>query len=130
LFYSPFHWKHIRMELLLVITMGCLYSAGVYLILKRSMVRLILGIVLLGNGTNILIFLLGNITKGRSPVIESDMQVLTDIYSDPVPQALILTAIVISFGLTSFAIVLLKRVYALIKTDDLDNLNTPEESDI
>lgn len=118
------------MELLLVITMGCLYSAGVYLILKRSMVRLILGIVLLGNGTNILIFLLGNITKGRSPVIESDMQVLTDIYSDPVPQALILTAIVISFGLTSFAIVLLKRVYALIKTDDLDNLNTPEESDI
>mgnify|MGYP001179502432 CR=1 FL=1 len=118
------------MELLLVITMGCLYAAGVYLILKRSMVRLLLGIILLGNGTNILIFLLGNIVKGHPPVIAGELQSLTDVYSDPIPQALILTAIVISFGLTSFAIVLLKRVYAIIQTDDLDNLNTPEEEDI
>ncbi len=118
------------MELLLVISMGCLYAAGIYLILKRSMVRLLLGIVLLGNGTNILIFLLGNITKGKPPVIDPEMQTLGAVYADPVPQALILTAIVISFGLTSFAIVLLKRVYALINTDDLDNLNTPEEEDV
>ena len=118
------------MELLLVILIGILYSSGVYLILKRSMVRLLLGIMLLSNGTNILIFLLGNITKGKPPVIEPSLKVFADIYADPIPQALILTAIVISFGLTSFAIVLLKRVYALIDTDDLDNLNTPEEEDI
>jgi multicomponent Na+:H+ antiporter subunit C len=93
------------MELLLVFLIGALYASGVYLILRRSMVRLLLGIILLGNGTNILIFL-------------------------PIPQALILTAIVISFGLTSFAIVLLKRVYALLGTDDLDTLNTPQEEDI
>lgn len=115
---------------MLVASIGFLYAAGVYLILKRSMVRLLLGIVLLGNGTNLLIFLLGTITKGKPPVIEPNLKVLADIYSDPVPQALILTAIVISFGLTSFAIVLLKRVYALIDTDDLDDLNTPEEEDI
>ena len=91
------------------------------------MVRLLLGIILLGNGTNILIFLLGNIVKGKPPIIGPDLNVFVDIYADPIPQALILTAIVISFGLTSFAIVLLKRVYALINTDDLDDLNTPEE---
>jgi multicomponent Na+:H+ antiporter subunit C len=118
------------MELILVILIGILYASGVYLILKRSMVRLLLGILLLSNGTNMLIFLLGNITKGKPPVIKPNLEVFADIYADPIPQALILTAIVISFGLTSFAIVLLKRVYALINTDDLDNLNTPEEEDI
>lgn len=118
------------MELLLVLMIGTLYASGIYLILKRSMVRLLLGIILLGNGTNILIFLMGNIVKGKPPIIEPDLNVFVDIYADPIPQALILTAIVISFGLTSFAIVLLKRVYAMINTDDLDDLNTPEEEDI
>jgi multicomponent Na+:H+ antiporter subunit C len=118
------------MELLLVVVIGVLYAAGVYLILRRSMVRLLLGILLLGNGTNILIFLLGGITKGKPPIIGANFKTFQDIYADPVPQALILTAIVISFGLTSFAIVLLKRVYALVHSDDLDNLNTPEEEDI
>ncbi|APU99255.1 MULTISPECIES: Na+/H+ antiporter subunit C [Sphingobacterium] len=118
------------MELILVLLIGILYAAGIYLILRRSMVKLLLGIMLLGNGTNILIFLLGNIIKGKPPIIGPDLKVFTDIYADPIPQALILTAIVISFGLTSFAIVLLKRVYALLGTDDLDDLNTPEEEDI
>lgn len=117
------------MELLLVFLIGILYAAGVYLILRRSMVRLLLGIMLLGNGTNILIFLLGNITKGKPPIIGADFKVFQDIYADPIPQALILTAIVISFGLTSFAIVLLKRVYAFVNSDDLDDLNTPEEEE-
>lgn len=118
------------MELLLVFLIGVLYASGIYLILRRSMVRLLLGILLLGNATNILIFLLGNIVKGKPPVIGADLKTLVNIYADPIPQALILTAIVISFGLTSFAIVLLKRVYALIGSDDLDDLNTPEEEDI
>jgi multicomponent Na+:H+ antiporter subunit C len=118
------------MELLLVFMIGVLYAAGVFLILRRSMVRLLLGIILLGNATNILIFLLGNIVKGKPPIIAPTLNVFKDMYADPIPQALILTAIVISFGLTSFAIVLLKRVYALINSDDLDDLNTPEEEDI
>ncbi|HIX53435.1 MAG TPA: Na+/H+ antiporter subunit C [Candidatus Sphingobacterium stercoripullorum] len=117
------------MELVLVILIGIFYAAGVFLVLRRSMVRLLLGIILLSNGTNILIFLLGYLVKGKPPVIPKDLQVFQDIYADPVPQALILTAIVISFGLTAFAIVLLKRVYALIDSDDLDSLNTPEEEE-
>lgn len=118
------------MELLLIIVLGLLYAGGIYLILRRSMVKLLLGIMLLGNATNILIFVLGSIVKGKPPVIDANHNILQGIYADPVPQSLILTAIVISFALTAFAIVLLKRVYALLQTDDLDNLNTPEEEDI
>ena len=91
------------------------------------MVKLLLGIILMGNGVNLLIFLLGRITKGKPPVIATDESMLTDLYADPVPQALVLTAIVISFGVQAFAIVLLKRVYILINSDDLDDLNTPDE---
>ncbi|MEE6187618.1 Na(+)/H(+) antiporter subunit C1 [Mycovorax composti] len=115
------------MELLLILVMGLLYAGGVYFILRRSMVKLLLGIMLLGTATNILIFIVGGIVKAKPPIIDSMSEVLDKSYADPVPQALILTAIVISFGLTAFAIVLLKRVYALLETDDLDNLNTPEE---
>lgn len=116
--------------MLLIAVMGLLYAGGIYLILKRSLVKLLLGIMLLGSATNTLIFVLGSIVKGKPPVIGANEMVLRPDYADPVPQALILTAIVISFALTAFAIVLLKRVYAQLGTDDLDNLNTPEEDDI
>lgn len=118
------------MEVLFIILIGVLYGAGVFMLLRRSMVKLLIGIMLLGNGANLLIFLLGRITKGKPPVIDDVSRIFTDIYADPIPQALILTAIVISFGLQSFAIVLLKRVYALVNSDDLDDLNTPEEEDL
>jgi multicomponent Na+:H+ antiporter subunit C len=114
------------MELLLIILIGILYAAGVYMMLRRSMVKLLIGIILLGNGANLLIFVLGTITTGNPPIIGDAEKILTGIYADPIPQSLILTAIVISFGIQSFAIVLLKRVYALIETDDLNDLNTPE----
>jgi multicomponent Na+:H+ antiporter subunit C len=115
------------MELLVTMLIGVLYSAGVYMLLRRSLVKLIIGLILLGNGANLLIFLLGNLVKGRPPVIEDTAKVLTDLYADPIPQALILTAIVISFGLQAFAIILIKRVYTVTNSDDLDALNTTEE---
>ena len=118
------------MEIVFIILIAVLYAAGIFLLLRRSMVKLLIGITLLGNGANLLIFVLGGITKGKPPVIDSAAKLFTDIYADPIPQALILTAIVISFGIQSFAIVLLKRVYALVNSDDLDDLNTPEEEDI
>jgi multicomponent Na+:H+ antiporter subunit C len=115
------------MELVLVFLIGILYASGVYMMLRRSMVKLLIGIILLGNGANMLIFLLGRITKGKPPVIPDDASVFEGLYADPVPQALVLTAIVISFGVQAFAIVLLKRVYLLVNSDDLDDLNTPDE---
>ena len=111
------------MEIVLAIIIGVLYAAGIYMILRRSLVKLILGIIILGNGANLLIFLLGRITKGSPPIIPEDSSVFLDAYADPVPQALILTAIVISFGLQSFAIILIKRAYQVVKTDDLDEMN-------
>lgn len=111
------------MELILVLLVGILYSAGIYLMLRRSMVKLILGLLILGNGANMLIFLVGGLTKGKPPIIPETEVTFMDAYADPVPQALILTAIVISFALTAFAIILLKRVYETTGSDDLDSLN-------
>lgn len=114
------------MEVLLAIMIGVLYAAGVYLMLRRSLVKLIIGVILLGNGANLLIFLLGRIAKGSPPVIPEDSKVFLEAYTDPLPQALILTAIVISFGLQAFAIVLVKRVFQVVKIDDIDNMNTTD----
>lgn len=110
------------MELALAITTGLLYAAGVYMMLRRSLVKIIIGVILLGNGVNLLIFLMGGIFKGKPPIIPESAKQMADISSDPLPQALILTAIVISFGLQAFAIILIKKAYKEIKTDDLDEL--------
>lgn len=115
------------MEILLAIITGILYAAGIYLILRRSLVKLIIGLVLLGNGVNLLIFLMGGISRGTPPIIPETAKTVTGAISDPVPQALILTAIVISFGLQSFAIILIKRAYKVLKTDDLDTLNETDD---
>lgn len=111
------------MELLIILLIGVFYSSGIYLMLRRSMVKLLLGLLLLGNGANLLIFLMGGLTKGKPPIIKGENMSFMDAYADPVPQALILTAIVISFALTAFAIILLKKVYSTTGSDDLDTLN-------
>ena len=111
------------MEFLLAIMTGVLYASGIYLILRRSLVKLIIGLVLLGNGVNLLLFLMGGVTKGNPPIIADNAKTIGEVYADPLPQALVLTAIVISFGLQSFAIILIKRAYKVLKTDDLDTLN-------
>lgn len=115
------------MEILLVMIIGLLYAAGIYMILRRSLVKLIIGLVLMGNGANLLIFVLGKIVKGSPPLIDASESILEGIYADPVPQALILTAIVLSFGLQSFSIILVKRAYQVVKTDDMDKMNTTDE---
>lgn len=115
------------MEILLIIIIGLLYASGIYMMLRRSLVKLIIGLILISHGVNMLIFLVGGIVKGNPPIIGESVKIITDIYADPIPQALILTAIVISFGLQSFAIVLIKRTYKVVKTDDLDELNPAGE---
>lgn len=114
------------MQLLMVFIIGLLYSSGIYMMYRRSMVKLLFGLILLGNGANMLIFLMGDLTKGKPPIIKETESILVGAYADPIPQSLILTAIVISFGLQSFAIVLLKIVYKNTGTDDLDSLNVQD----
>lgn len=113
----------------MAIIVGLLYASGIYLMLRRSLVKLVVGLVLLGNGVNLLIFLLGGLVRGKPPIIAPDASMLGEIYADPVPQALILTAIVISFGLQSFAIVLIKRTYLVVGTDDLDEIHSTDDDD-
>jgi multicomponent Na+:H+ antiporter subunit C len=110
------------MELLLALASGVLYAAGIYLMLRRRLAQLIIGIGLLSNGTNLLIFTAGGLTRGRPPVVPDGAQSLIEPYADPVPQALVLTAIVIGFGLLAFSLVLAHRVHATVGSDDVDEV--------
>ena len=110
------------MELLLALASGVLYAAGIYLMLRRRLAQLIIGIGLLSNGTNLLIFTAGGLTGGGPPVVPDGAQSLVEPYADPVPQALVLTAIVIGFGLLAFSLVLAHRVHATVGTDDVDDV--------
>jgi multicomponent Na+:H+ antiporter subunit C len=109
-------------ELLLALASGVLYAAGIYLMLRRRLAQLIVGIALLSNGTNQQIFTAGGHTRGRPPVVPSGAQSLAERYADPVPQALVLTAIVIGFGLLAFSLVLAHRVHATAGSDDVDDV--------
>jgi multicomponent Na+:H+ antiporter subunit C len=110
------------MEVLLALASGALYAAGIYLMLRRRLAQLIIGLGLLSNGTNLLIFNAGGLTRARPPVVAAGAAALESPYADPVPQALVLTAIVIGFGLTAFSLVLAHRVHATAGTDDVDDV--------
>jgi multicomponent Na+:H+ antiporter subunit C len=109
-------------EALLALTSGVLYATGVYMMLRRRLVQLIIGLGLLSNGTNLLIFTAGGLTRSRPPVVPDGATVLQTPYADPVPQALVLTAIVIGFGLTAFSLVLAHRVHTTTGSDDVDDV--------
>jgi multicomponent Na+:H+ antiporter subunit C len=110
------------MEVLLALASGVLYAAGIYLLLRRRLAQLMIGLGLLSNGTNLLIFNAGGLTRARPPVAPAGAAALLPPYADPVPQALVLTAIVIGFGLTAFSLVLADRVHATVGTDDVDDV--------
>jgi multicomponent Na+:H+ antiporter subunit C len=116
------------MEILLAVVIGGLYSSGFYLMMRRSIVKLIIGLILLSHATNLLIFSVGRVVRGEPPLISPGELVLTPPFADPLPQALILTAIVIGFGVQAFAIVLFNRVYQSVRTDDLDAIHSTETS--
>ncbi len=106
------------MELLLAIVAGMLYASGLYLMLRRRLAQLIIGLALLSHGSNILILSAAGVTRGRPPLIAPGMT--AERMADPVPQSLILTAIVIGFGVLAFALVLAHRVHQSAGSDDID----------
>ena len=110
------------MELLLALASGVLYAAGIYMMLRRRLAQLIIGLGLLSNGTNLLIFTAGGLTRARPPLVADGATALVAPYADPVPQALVLTAIVIGFGLLAFSLVLAHRVHEATGTDDVDDV--------
>jgi multicomponent Na+:H+ antiporter subunit C len=114
------------MEVVLAVLVGGLYAAGLYLMMRRSIVKLILGLSLLGHAANILIFTVGGLTRGRPPLIPPGAAEPSGSFADPMPQALILTAIVIGFGVQAFALVLIKQAYQTVGTDDLDRMRATD----
>jgi multicomponent Na+:H+ antiporter subunit C len=111
---------------LLAFVVGCLYAAGVYMILRRSLFKLVLGLVLLSHGANLLIFTVGGLTRGRPPVAPPGAAAPTAPHADPLPQALILTAIVIGFAVLAFSLALFHRGYQTFGSDDPDDLKVSD----
>jgi multicomponent Na+:H+ antiporter subunit C len=115
------------MEIILPFLIGILFAAGLYLILHQHFFKLILGLILFGLATNLFLFVIGRLTRGGSAIITQDQTAASEPFADPVPQALLLTAIVIGFGIQAFAIVLIKRVYQSFGTNNLDDMNTTDQ---
>jgi multicomponent Na+:H+ antiporter subunit C len=108
-------------ELLLALVAGVLYATGLYLMLRRRLTQLIVGLSLLASGSNVLIFTAAGLTRGKPPLIEAGAATAGP-FADPVPQSLILTAIVIGFGVLAFSLVLAHRVHRTAATDDIDEI--------
>ncbi len=115
------------MELLMSILIGILFTAAVYLILSRNLIRVILGTGLLSHGVHLLVLTMGGLDGKAPPVIAEGVHAAD--FADPLPQALILTAIVISFGVTALTLVFAYRLYAVHGTADMNKLKGNDEHD-
>jgi len=114
------------METLLAFLVGGLYAAGLYLMLGRSIGKLIVGLVLISQAANLLIFTAGGLTRDRPPILPQEALQTQVPFADPIPQALILTAIVIGFGVLAFALVLVHRTFQTVGTYDLDDMKATD----
>lgn len=103
-------------SLVLLVVMAVLYACGVYLLLERSMTRVLLGFLLVGNATNLLIIIMAG-KAGVAPIVTDG--VTAQEMTDPLPEALILTAIVITFGVSAFLMALIYRSWRLAREDVL-----------
>lgn len=108
------------METLLACLIGLMFAAGLYLMLSGNLVKFVFGFTLIGNTINLLIFTAGRLSHANPPLIPPDSTQLTQAVSNALPQALILTAIVIGFAMVTFLLVLLLRTYAHTGTLDVD----------
>ncbi len=114
------------METILAVLVGWLFAAAVYLMLSRSLVRYLFGLVLIGNAANLVIFASGRLTRGEPALVPEGLAEPTVAVANALPQALILTAIVIGFGLLAFAFVLAYRAHDELGTVDTDAMRVAE----
>lgn len=110
----------------LVILMSLMYGVGIYVMLERSLTRFLIGFLLVGNATNILIFIMSG-PSGNAPIVTGTPE---DAYmTDAVPQVLMLTAIVINFGVTAFILALIYRTWWLAQLGDEGDTLTDEHAE-
>ena len=98
-------------ELLYSLLSGILVCGGIYLLMSRHLTRLVAGLVALNHGVNLALFVSGGLTVGGAPFVENAKAAASEEFADPLPQALILTAIVITFALVAFAVVVYLRYH-------------------
>ncbi|GGD04200.1 Na(+)/H(+) antiporter subunit C [Pontibacillus salipaludis] len=104
------------MEMITSLLAGILFATGIYNLLQKQLLRIVIGTALISHGAHLFILTMGKLKRGNPPIIVEGVE----NYVDPLPQALILTSIVISFGVTSFLLVL---AYRAAKTNDTDNMD-------
>ncbi|MFP5419352.1 MAG: Na+/H+ antiporter subunit C [Gammaproteobacteria bacterium] len=112
------------MEALIALVIGVLTAGGVFLALRAHTFTVVLGLTLLSYAVNLFLFVMGRLAIGVPPVISASARA----YTDPLPQALVLTAIVISFGMTAFVIVLALKARSELGNDHVDGLHHDEDS--
>lgn len=117
------------MELLIAIMVGVLVAASVHLMLARNVLRFLFGMILLSNAANLLIFVAGRLTPEEPPLIPEGLDAPEQIVANALPQALVLTAIVIGFGLFAFALMLIYRTYQNLGTLNSDEMRLAEPED-
>jgi len=110
------------LEFIICILAGILFATGIYNILQKQMLRIILGTGLISHGAHLFILTMGKLKRGQPPILTEGVS----RYTDPLPQALILTSIVISFGITSLILVLSFRTAKENQTDNMDQLRGTE----
>jgi multicomponent Na+:H+ antiporter subunit C len=117
-------------EAYLAVVVGAVFAGGFYLVMRRNLLRFVFGLILLSSGVNLLVFTTGRVSRGAPPIIPAGAAVPVGEVANALPHALILTAIVIGFGLTVFAMVLLLRLYerlGTLRTDQLtERLGAPQ----
>jgi multicomponent Na+:H+ antiporter subunit C len=110
------------MEVPVAITVGVVFGSGLYLVMQRNLLRFVFGLILMSGAVNVALFVAGRLTRGVAPLVPEGATAPPPGAANALPQALILTAIVIGFGLIVFALVLLLRTYerlGTVKTDEL-----------
>jgi len=110
------------MEMLIALVIGVLTAGGVFLVLRGQTFPVVLGLTLMSYAVNLFLFVMGRLAIGVPPVIRD----AASAYTDPLPQALVLTAIVISFGMTAFVIVLSLKARAELGNDHVDGRHHDE----
>ncbi len=114
------------MEAVFSLVVFVVMSVAVYLILSRNILRVIVGLLVFSNGVNLVIFVSGRISSTVAPVVPEG-ETLLSVSANPLPQALLLTAIVISFALAAFATVLFDAAHKKLGTLDTDAMREAEQ---
>ncbi|WP_292893182.1 Na+/H+ antiporter subunit C [Nitratireductor sp.] len=114
------------MEVALSFVVSVFFAVAIYLMLSKHIIRILLGVSIFGNAVNLSIFTAGRLMREVPPIIPEALPIPEAATANPLPQALVLTAIVISFSLFAFLLVLAFRAYQELGTDDTDGMRVAE----